>query len=413
MPTFKKLDSLNPGWFYNHIASQTDIFLTGLSNEEKELVHLWAFRMQKEYAAHIVTYEYDYFNDGFNWKEILQLLNENKIVLFSCDAEGYAIENNIPLQNLHYAIRDFKLDKDKIFFISGNLIENDSYKKWCKSTKSEEYVNIIEICSWDYMVANFRYMAGDETSNDIEKFLDKRLQILEERVTHFFLNLSRRTRIPRTYLSYKFHQMPEHWRMLSHDKVSKKDTDYQLRLEYSKLQDHNDVFTYMTKHTPFIADTTDFNTNYANMINDDLHLQSYFSVVSETLQNNYNNTSMFFSEKTFKPILLGMPFLIYGQQGCNKFLKRLGYRLYDDLFDYSFDQISDDYERADALHTEVVRVCKMLDKMNVDERLVWAFKCENILRHNAKNLLRSQNINKLTQLDIFDKLYKEYGLINV
>ena len=412
MPTFKKLDSPCPAWFHTHVANQRDIFLnTRLSDDDKNLAHDWAYDMVQEYEAHIVTYEYDYFNHDFNWKEVLHLLDENKIVIFSCEAEGWGIQDNECLQNLHHAIRDFKLDKDKIFFISGNLVENDSYKRWCKSINSEQHVNIIELCSWDYMVSNFRYI--DEQNNHIEKFLNERLNILEERVTHFFVNLSRRTRIPRTYLSYKFHQMPEEWRMLSHDKVSTDDNGYKLELQHSSLSDHEKVFTYMTEHTPFIADTTDFETNYAIQLNKDLHLESYFSVVSETFQKNWDGSSMFFSEKTFKPILLGMPFLIYGQQGCNQFLRKMGYRLYNDLFDYSFDQISDEYERADAVYNEVERVCLMLDKMSIKERLDWAFECEKILRHNVKNLLRLHDMKKITQLDFLDKVYRRYGFKNI
>jgi S-adenosylmethionine/arginine decarboxylase-like enzyme len=54
----------------------------------------------------------------------------------------------------------------------------------------------------------------------------------------------------------------------------------------------------------------------------------------------------FITEKTAIPLLLKKPFLVFGAMGFNQCLQKLGFELYDNVFDYSFDSISDTHERA-------------------------------------------------------------------
>jgi hypothetical protein len=49
--------------------------------------------------------------------------------------------------------------------------------------------------------------------------------------------------------------------------------------------------------------------------------------------------TLFITEKTWKPIVFQKPFLVWGGQGIHAKLKDLGFELYDELFDYSFDLI--------------------------------------------------------------------------
>ena len=46
---------------------------------------------------------------------------------------------------------------------------------------------------------------------------------------------------------------------------------------------------------------------------------------------------LFFTEKTFKPILGKQAFLCYGYPNQNLYLKNYGFELYDEIFDYEFD----------------------------------------------------------------------------
>ena len=66
-----------------------------------------------------------------------------------------------------------------------------------------------------------------------------------------------------------------------------------------------------------------------------LQPNALISLVTET----FHRTN-FITEKTFRPIFLEQPFIVLGGKNQNKELLNLGFELYDEIFDYSFD--SDD-----------------------------------------------------------------------
>lgn len=74
---------------------------------------------------------------------------------------------------------------------------------------------------------------------------------------------------------------------------------------------------------------------------DVLHGNPAFHLVTESQVDKIS-----FSEKVFKPLLSGIPFLVFGAHGFHKKLQEYGFELYDEIFNYSFDLIFDDNNRA-------------------------------------------------------------------
>lgn len=74
---------------------------------------------------------------------------------------------------------------------------------------------------------------------------------------------------------------------------------------------------------------------------------SFINLVSETLPENY---VIFPTEKFLFPILNRRLWLAYAPPGYHKFLvETLGFQLYDDFFDYSFDAVEDPCTRLSTL----------------------------------------------------------------
>lgn len=69
-----------------------------------------------------------------------------------------------------------------------------------------------------------------------------------------------------------------------------------------------------------------------------LNSKTFFNVVVET---HYNNDNIFYTEKTWKPILMGQPFIILGNTNQNLNLHKYNFNLYDKVVDYSFDAMDD------------------------------------------------------------------------
>lgn len=78
---------------------------------------------------------------------------------------------------------------------------------------------------------------------------------------------------------------------------------------------------------------------------------SFMQLVTES-----DNEVLFHSEKTATPILLNKIFLIAGVKGQHNQLKKLGFKLYDEIFDYSFDDIDDENIRYEKLVENIKRI---------------------------------------------------------
>lgn len=77
--------------------------------------------------------------------------------------------------------------------------------------------------------------------------------------------------------------------------------------------------------------------------------QTYFSIVVETSVNSQPNSRLFITEKTYKPLAFQHPFVVYGNIGTLTQLKKLGFVTFDNLFDESYDSISNPIRRASAI----------------------------------------------------------------
>lgn len=72
--------------------------------------------------------------------------------------------------------------------------------------------------------------------------------------------------------------------------------------------------------------------------------ESFAQLISES-----SGDTIMISEKTATPLILGKPFLVAGQMHFHRFLKGLGFQLYDEIFDYSFDDEPDEEKRYEML----------------------------------------------------------------
>jgi hypothetical protein len=114
---------------------------------------------------------------------------------------------------------------------------------------------------------------------------------------------------------------------------------------------------------------------------------------------------VFITEKTFHPILVGKPFLTYGAPGTYKAIQKLGFKLHDNVFDYSFDNIQDDTERAEAIVQELAKI------KDEDYQLVELQLCDvaKFNKEHAIKLIKNQdNIPNLARkFKYYTKVIKE------
>lgn len=89
-------------------------------------------------------------------------------------------------------------------------------------------------------------------------------------------------------------------------------------------------------------------------INADAYIDTYFSVVTETV---FDYPYSLRSEKIYKPIAVGHPFVAVANRGFYRDLHRAGFRTFGHLIDESFDQIDNNQDRLDRIIAVIQDLC--------------------------------------------------------
>lgn len=122
----------------------------------------------------------------------------------------------------------------------------------------------------------------------------------------------------------------------------------------SMHQQNSNVYTWKYfKFEPLILEP-EFPSDKQQHRVPDQYYNSFAQLVSESADD-----TIFLSEKTATPLILGKPFVVATQKNFHKYLKELGFQLYDEIFDYSFDTITDREERFEALLQNFIRLQKI------------------------------------------------------
>ena len=98
----------------------------------------------------------------------------------------------------------------------------------------------------------------------------------------------------------------------------------------------------------------DINNSQFYMTKELEYINVFLNLVVET-----SSTQTFVTEKTYKSLLIGQPFICFGGKNQNKVLEQFGFKLYTEIFDYDFDSEDDLYVRAEGL---VMNIIKIKDK---------------------------------------------------
>jgi hypothetical protein len=114
--------------------------------------------------------------------------------------------------------------------------------------------------------------------------------------------------------------------------------------------------------------------NPVHRINKRHHETTFMSIVTETLCDG----ELFFSEKIWKPVIAGQPFMLLGSPGLLRMFKSWGFKTFDIWFDESYDDVSNVRNRSEIIVREVER----LSKLNITELQAIRNEMMPVLQHN-------------------------------
>ena len=117
----------------------------------------------------------------------------------------------------------------------------------------------------------------------------------------------------------------------------------------------------------------------------------------------------FFTEKTTKPLYYKKPFLVISKEGFHtKFLVELGFKLYDEIFDYSFDTIEDQTARIENIIGQI----KRLENCSNEQLADLTSQIEHKLDFNQKHVLSLMYDVNIWPKIILDLMNDEYFQTN-
>ena len=369
-----------PKWWLRHTDDRNDTLLF-----ENLSIELIKYAQQGKCWIHL-----DQSLEGFPLKEIKTKYHKPRIVDF------YKI--------LHHNLDQFKINPCQLIYSSSNLIEEHQYNKWCAENSVKDKFQIISVPFFACATQQrgfFDYTDKPDLRDDPHNviFQDQ----LNYKSTYSVKLFNCLNRVQRTHRA-TFMAMLHYYNLTKNNIVShnKLEIHYKENLNVSHWPDHpafqNPNFIKFKNKLPFTYDMTDFQINHAQNFNKDIYKQTWLSVVSETLYEDWQPT-VFFSEKVFKPIRAHHPFILVCHTGAIAWLKKLGFKTFSNWWDESYDQEPDPVKRMQM----VCDILLDLSKLQHTECYGLYQSMEKVLRHNYTHLL-STNWFQKPYLKVLEKI---------
>lgn len=307
-----------------------------------------------------------------------QLRNHKTVLVFDSIFEGFSPDIAPIAKALYNSCAIHNINPKKVFYFTGNLIDNSAE------------INIIPIFALD----NFY-----DWKNTLIGSLKKAKSSCYENYEKSILSLSRRNRSHRVLAHCMLATSP----LGKHSIISQDILNFNIPLRsLDKMEVTVNQYQDFKTSLPLIADKNQFDINEPFNALPELHARTIFSIVNETLADNVNNTTLFFSEKFLKPIVNFQPMLIYGHQGINKKLSLLGFKSYESYFNLDFDDEPDDIIRYKKLLTSADEAVRSLEALSKEDQIEWRFKHAKLLKHNYAVFL--ENAHSKKQMILFENM---------
>jgi len=247
--------------------------------------------------------------------------NDNVFLILHDTFEGYARRR---FKKIHNFVEMHDL-KGKVYFASSLLSTAEEHENWCKKAKCEklfeafyypEWYHIVDNNLKDYQLSKFKY--------NKEKYfccLNNRHHM--HRI-NFVDNLIENGLIDKGLVSSNYHGL---------------DVDGLYNTEHRGSRPQN--------YNPQIYD------------------KCLINVVTETFYDKVWNVTgnIFFSEKTWKPIVCKQAFILVGPRYSLKYLKELGFKTFDSLWDESYDEA----DHTKRLYMAANTLYNVLDTYSLEE----------------------------------------------
>lgn len=116
--------------------------------------------------------------------------------------------------------------------------------------------------------------------------------------------------------------------------------------------------------------------------------------VDLVVESHVAGRTFFPTEKTFRPIILGKPFIIFGSRNYLAYMRQMGFQTFWEHWDESYDG----YDSAGRLH-KIYQLIDYIGKMSAEQRTQLAQDIKPVVDYNRNLLLSRKWSNRITLIN--------------
>ena len=305
--------------------------------------------------------------------------NKNFVILIDYLWEGIFPFHN--LKRLHNKLHQYKIPTNQCILSFAGYNQSDWYETFCDKYNISQKIHLYHN-HWVWKTK------GEEFSEYMkeEEFDKINFEYKVEKKKYDFNCLNRRLRTHRLYVLAKLNQM----NLIDNNIVTYDFTIEENRphlKEVPDIENNQDLFDFkdLKKYLIDLQINKDKKLyDFDNLQNlhgiqhesSDVYKNSMFTFVTET---SYLEGEFYISEKVVKAIGQNHPFIVFGNYGTLKELKRLGFKTFEPFIDESYDSEKNVQKRIDLIFDEINKLVNKSD----EEKLKWMSDIQSIVYHNS------------------------------
>ena len=312
-------------------------------------------------------------------------VNSHTKILFDNMLEG-EVEPN--LHKIYNILSLLEINRDNVYYLTSAFDANYYHNIYCKKYNISNKIHIYVSNAWEWLLTSY---SSSKSSTIIIKIKNKNFlcfnRMLRPKRLALATILESKQLIDGSFYSL-FSELYDQENVLDN-------TITQLKSSINDEEVFNKILfgsRTLRKRLPLTLTINDHNQNVNYIIDEDIRLfdDSYFSVVTETNffpYNDHNNlekfANEFFSEKTYKPIIMKHPFVLLAPSNSLSNLKRIGYKTFSPWIDESYDNEKDHTKRLVKVVNEIERLCKQTPEQWIN----WQKGIAEIVEYNYSVLI--------------------------
>ncbi len=388
-----------------HKWSQVDNFLPNLLNTFNKNTVEYFCNQNYNFIYPILLYTdelfYKHTTIDFGDKLLKSVKEKKAKIVFFYITEGYWGTHKIHFEWIDNLVEKYEFDKDDLLFLTANLKSNEIYNK-----------NKFTIIPYNFFLINLDFIPLNKSNkNDIEKYEKNYIKYIEQnrliKKTNHLLCFNGIPRLNRLLIFGELNTNPKlKNKYITSLRNTFTDNEFQFYEDVLENTDNQDILSFYKNYNSlnnYFYDKKEWGNiiNWGAYLNESAHMESFVNIITETL---WDDSSIFFTEKTYKPIYMCQPFIIFGNPHSLKKLKEYGFKTFDRWWDESYDDEID-------LNIRLKKITKVLEEITS-----WDFdKCQQIiiemeetLIHNFKIIINNEELYKLySQLKTNTKVIKK------